>query len=193
MRSGVTARSYLNTISDNCTTTGRSFSLKYSKWLEATNVFKANIEIDYDEAFTCIRCQGEPSYITCDGKSLAPLKRKLIPLKLTELSSHPEDKEILAQGSHHQMRVYLSSSGERKIFTKLLVGDKSISEFLSNTSDITSDNGKLLLNDIRRFQDHESLPQPYNKLFTEVCRNVAVAGFIQVNSSKAINLLRGCS
>ena len=129
LRSGVTAKSYLNTIADNCKTTGRTFTLKYPKWLESTNAFKANIEIDYDEAFTCIRCQGEPSYLTCDGKTIAPLKKKLTPLNLSELSSHPEDTEILAQGSHHQKRVYLSSSGERKAFTKLLVGDQSVSDF----------------------------------------------------------------
>ena len=119
MRSGVTARSYLNTISDNCKTTGRKSSLKYDKWLEACDGFKANLEIDFDEAFTCIRCNNSPQYITCDGKALAPLKRKLKPLKLSELSTHPEDYEVMPQGSYHQNRVFLCSKEERKVFTKL--------------------------------------------------------------------------
>ena len=114
LRSGVTSRSYLKTLEDNCQTTGRQFSLSYKKWLQAINAFKANLEIDYDEAFTCIRCQGEPSYITCDGKALAPLKRKLIPLKLSELSSHVEDKEVLQQGSHHKDRVFFIFQERKK-------------------------------------------------------------------------------
>ena len=150
LRSGVTTRSYHKTIEDNCKTTGREFSLKWNRWLEATNAFKANIEIDYDSAFTCIRCHGEPSYITCDGKALAPLKKKLIPLNLSELSSHKNDNEVLEQGSHHKDRVFLSSKSERKIFTKLLVGEETLTDFLANSTGITSVNGKLLLEDIER-------------------------------------------
>ena len=78
------------------------------------------------------------------------------------------------------------------MFTKVLVGDQTVTDFLTNTSEIISDNAKLLLEDIRRLGEtyNESLPKPYNNMFTEVCKNVAVAGYIQVNSSKAINLLR---
>ena len=120
MRSGVTARSYLNTISDNCKTTGRKSSLKYDKWLEACDGFKANLEIDFDEAFTCIRCNNSPQYITCDGKALAPLKRKLKPLKLSELSTHPEDYEVMPQGSYISSKSCLFMfKGRKKSFYKI--------------------------------------------------------------------------
>ena len=90
--SGATVKSFHRTIEESCL-------MDYNTFLKAVDGYQDNLSIDYKAAFTCINCGISPRYFVGDGKILAPLKRKLKDLNLSEFSPHPEDKQSLEQGS----------------------------------------------------------------------------------------------
>ena len=97
--SGTTVKSFHRTIEESCLMDGDSFGLDYNTFLKAVDGYQDNLSIDYKAAFTCINCGISPRYFVSDGKIIAPLKRKLKDLNLSEFSPHPEDKQSLEQGS----------------------------------------------------------------------------------------------
>ena len=46
------------------------FSTSYDDWIYATDGFKANISINFNDAFTCLNCQTSPRYFVADGKNI---------------------------------------------------------------------------------------------------------------------------
>ena len=187
--SGTTVKSFHRTIEESCLMDGRSFGLDYNTFLKACDGYQDNLSIDYKQAFTCTNCGISPRYFVGDGKILAPLKRKLKDLNLSEFGPHPEDKQSLEQGSYHKQRVFIGEKKERDEFFKLLNGKKSLQELCSEKK-VKSANGKAIMNVLNRLNtSHDSLPDHYHDLLDEFCKNVPVPGIYQVTGKKALNLL----
>ena len=189
---GVTAYAYHKTILDNCKAMGSNFTCSYKTFLEASDGFVINLVFDEADCFTCTNCGIAPKYFVGDGKAnIAPLQRKLKPLNIKELSSHPEDSSILPQGSKHEERVFLSIKQERDSICQLLTEKQTVEEFLSS-SNLKSEHGKLIKQVIDRLskKSSETLPEPYILFLADVSKNTPVAGLIQVTSKKSLLLLR---
>ena len=188
---GTTAYAYHKTISDNCKAMGNTFSCNYKTFLEACDGFVLNLKFDEQLCFTCTNCGKSPKYFVGDGKAnIAPLQRKLKPLGIKELSSHPDDTNVLSQGSVHEDRIFLDKK-ERDGFCNLLTGGTTVSEFCSANL-FSSQNAKLLLKLLTRIKEKhpENIPDQYHSFITDVCKNSPIAGYMQVTSNKPLILLR---
>ena len=183
------ALSFYNTLVDNFSTLNRTFDVTYSDWLVAKDGFLASLSLDVEEAFQCGNCGKSPRYLVADGTSIAPTKRKLMQHNLSELGPHPHDKQSLSQGSTHEIRTFISSSKDRKVLTKFLAGDMTISQF-SQHKEITSENAKLIVAVVKRLKANnlKDLPLCYSKFLVECSKNVPVAGIIQVTGKKPLRL-----
>ena len=127
-----------------------------------------------------------------DGKAdIAPLQRKLKANNVSELSSQPEDKNILSQVSKHTDRLFLYIKSERDILCKLLTESVTVTDFCTSEN-FESENGELIHIVIRRLSvDYPSiLPEPYKIFLTDVGKGSPVAGYIQVTSKKPLVQLR---
>ena len=192
VNSGSTAYSYHKTIKDLCQSLGNNFSCSYQTFLEACDGFVNNLKFDLKVCFSCTNCGISPKYFVGDGKAdIAPLQRKLKANNVSELSSHPEDKNILSQGSKHTDRLFLYIKSERDILCKLLTESVTVTDFC-NSENFESENGELIHIVIRRLSvDYPSiLPEPYKIFLTDVGKGSPVAGFIQVTSKKPLVQLR---
>ena len=131
--------------------------------------FVFNLQFDLEMAFSCMNCGISPKYFVGDGKCTGPLQRKLEGLNVSELSSHPNDKNVLKQGSKFGDRVFLAEKRERDLVLGLLSGSTDMLSFLSN-DDISSENGKLVSNLVRFIQERSplSIPQPYVRLLADI-------------------------
>ena len=115
-----------------------------------------------------------------DGKcDIAPLKRKIQPLKIKELSIHPEDKQVLKQGSKHADRVFIQKKAERDVLTNVLTGKMPLKDFLNLDSSSFSRNFQINNNIILKFKDESEISNCYIELLSEACKNIAVAGILQ--------------
>ena len=93
---GTTAYAYHKTISDNCKAMGTTFNCRYNVFLDACDGFVANLRFDEKACFSCSNCGTAPKYFVGDDKAnIAPLQKKLKELEIKELSSHPDDENIL--------------------------------------------------------------------------------------------------
>ena len=124
----------------------QSFDLTYEEFLHAKEGFFSNVSVDIAECFHCTNCNISPKYYVADGTSIAPLKRMLEPLNLSELSPHPDDNNPLSQGSKHEERTFLYVKSERQAMTKCLTGETNVSD-LCKPDVLTSVNG-LLIKDV---------------------------------------------
>ena len=102
-------QAYHSSIRDNCKALGLEYNLDYNTFLAACNGFVKNIAWNLELCFSCSNCGTSPTYFVGDGKcDIAPLQRKLKPLGITEMSTHPQDKKILSQATNHSDRIYLN-------------------------------------------------------------------------------------
>ena len=93
-----------------------------------------------------------------DGKEdIGPLKRKV--QHLEELDRHPDDHEVLEQGSHFSKRVFLSAHKERQLACGLVTGTISMEEFLES-EDIKSENGELVRDLVKKIEEENPLQIP---------------------------------
>ena len=113
----------------------------------------------------------------------------MIPHNLSELGPHPNDNESLQQGSTHDIRTFIKSSKERKILTKFLAGDMTISQFCQE-KELTSQNAQLIIEVVKRLKNNNltNLPKSYANFLIEICKNVPVVGLIQVTNKKPLRL-----
>ena len=72
-------------------------------------------------------------------------------LGIRELSSLPDDKNVLSQGSKHEDRIFLDKK-ERDQFCKLLTSEISVNEFCSKVS-FLSKNANLLNKIVTRLKE----------------------------------------
>ena len=189
---GTTAYAFHKTIADNCKSLGNNFGLNYRTFLQACDGFVENLKFDLKSCFSCTNCGTAPKYFVGDGKAdIAPLQRKMKNRGIKELSPHPEDKNILSQGSKHEDRMFLADKKERDKVCDLLTGSISVEFFCSSVS-LTSSNGKLVEKVVTRLSKDftDVLPQPYQVFLTDACKNSPVAGYIQVTRNRPLVLLR---
>ena len=94
---------------------------------------------------------------------------------------HPDDKNILEQGSKHEDRMFLVDKKEREKICELLTESTDMSSFCS-TPQFLSTNGKLVGKLISRLSrtSSEHLPDCYKVFLSDVCKNSPVAGYVQV-------------
>ena len=152
VRSGSTVRAFHSKMLQKTKSrTKNNYDLSYDEFLTAKEGFFANAQVDVKQSFSCTNCGTSPRYFVADGTSLAPLKRKLEPLNLSELSPHPEDKTPLSQSSKHDERTFLHLKIEREAITKLITGETSVSNFCEQNS-LTSPNGILIKGVIERLR-----------------------------------------
>ena len=192
VNSGTSVYAFHKTISDNCKSLGTSFNCSYRKFLQACDGFVNNLSFDLKECFTCINCGISPRYFTGDGKeNLAPLQRKLREAGITELSSHPDDNNVLSQGSQHKNRVFISDKSDRDALCNLLTGGQTVSEFCAS-NELKNENAKLISKVVKRLEPNNSnsLPESYHNFFEDIIKNSPVAGYIQVTSKTPLILLR---
>ena len=121
---------------------------------------------------------------------MGPQFKKMGDIK--ELSPHPQDSNILSQGSYFDDRVFLSKKSERKLMTNLVLGTITSEEFL--IGDIESENGKLILNLVERINSqYKEVPTEYLNLISELSKATSVSGYLQVTCSEALDLLESFS
>ena len=192
VNSGTTTYGFHKTIVDNCKSLGSSFQLNYRSFLQACDGFVANLNFDFAACFSCTNCGINPKYFVGDGKAdIAPLQRKLKAHGIKELSPHPDDKNILEQGSKHEDRMFLVDKKEREKICELLTESTDMSAFCSTTP-FSSTNGKLVGKLISRLSrtSSEHLPDCYKVFLSDVCKNSPVAGYVQVTRNKPIIILK---
>ena len=167
------------------------FSCDYQTFLKCCDGFVTNIKWDLKSIFTCPNCGISPKFFTGDGTSIAPLQRKMKGLNIKEISSHPDDKSSLQQGSNHRDRVFLSDPKERSQVSSFLTNkDVEIKKFLSTSTSNKSEEFMIIFNIIKKFESCDSLPDPYIKLLSEATKNIATAGILQVRNRGVLKILR---
>ena len=191
VNSGISAYATFRAIKNNISSRGQESSLSQQLWTRAVDGFVFNLTFDLEMAFSCINCGISPKYFVGDGKCTGPLQRKLHGLNVSELSSHPDDRNILQQGSKFADRVFLSNKKERDLVFKLITGETDMATFILS-EEIISENGKLVTKLVKIIHENSplSIPEPYVKLLADISKAFPVAGLIQVNSSEPLNLLR---
>ena len=107
-------------------------SIKQSK-IEACDGFVNNLDFDLKVCFSCTNCGTSPKYFVGDGKAdIAPLQRKLKAYNVSELSSHPDDTNVLSQDSKHSDRLFLYNKKERDSLCTLLTESLTIKDYCSS-------------------------------------------------------------
>ena len=91
-----------------------------------------------------------------------------------------ENDNILEQGSFLKDRVFLSSQKERKKLQSLLSEKITGDEFL-NSRDVTSENGILVKDLVRRlFTTYDEISGSYVSFLSNISKACSVAGYVQV-------------
>ena len=171
--------------------TGQNSTLYNQLWLRAIDGFVLNLEFDAKSAFSCQNCGRSPKYFVGDGKCTGPLQKKLEGVNVHELSSHPDDKNILPQGSKYKERVFISDKKENDEVRKLLTGDLDMTAFL-NSGQVSSLNGQM----IQKLVCHISakwplkIPDPYINFIADISKASSVAGLLQVLSAQPLKALK---
>ena len=86
-------------------------------------------------------------------------------------------------------RTFLMRKSERQILRQFVLEEITIADFLQSA--VTSENGLLIKAVIARLaRTHNYCPDEYKDLLSDLCRQSAVSGLIQVNSREPLRILR---
>ena len=181
----------VKSIENNMKSIGHTSSLSYHIFYKAVDGFVQNLELDYSNCFSCTNCGVTPRYFVGDGKCIGPLQKKLAGLNISELGAHPDDDLILKQGSKFSDRILLPVKKERDIVCNLVTGNIDMDNFI-NTSEIQSENGKLIQNLIKFIQSKWPLriPEIFIRFIADIAKSSSVAGLLQVTSNKPLTILK---
>ena len=156
----------------------------------ATTGFFRKLEFDWKKAFSCPCCGNSPKFFCMDGKEdIGPLKRKV--QHLEELDRHPDDHEVLEQGSHFSKRVFLSAHKERQLACGLVTGTISVKEFLQS-EDIKSENGELVRDLVKKIEEENPLqiPEEYITFLSNISKPSSVPGLLQTTGPVPLSHLK---
>ena len=145
---------------------------------------------DRKEEFTCLgECDGDtPPVIVADGVCIAPTSRKTDHIQ--EFKPHEDRTEELPQSTTFKDRTFLMRKSERQILRQFVLEEITIADFLQSAA-VTSENGLLIKAVIARLaRTHNYCPDEYKDLLSDLCRQSAVSGLIQVNSREPLRILR---
>ena len=111
---------------------------------------------------------------------------------MRELSA-PENDEILPRASEFRDRVFLQRNGDRNVILQLFANEITAAEFLATglQSEIS---GNLVVTLVTRLivtEGNEELPKVYKTLLASCCKRSPVCGFLQVSSSRPLEILKG--
>ena len=191
VNSGITKYAFFKSIKNNLKSIGQISCLSYHVFYKAVDGFVQNLSLDYKECFSYLNCGVDPKYFVGDGKCIGPLQKKLAGLKLSELSSHPNDDKILEQGSRFSDRILLADKKERDIVCELLTGNVDMEHFI-NSDIIKSENGKSIQELVRYIQLKWPLkiPDVFVKFIADISKSSSVAGLLQVTNHRTLVLLK---
>lgn len=166
-------------------TSGFTSELSYSDFLRSLTGFIQNISVS-PQSFICPSCGDTPKYLVGDGKTLGITKRKVN--GLTELKHHPDDLQILSQGSSFKERTFIEKRQERGSICNFLQNPNDIENL---EEDLRSENGQLVLNLVRRLHTQwpDEVPKPYKTFIANISKETSAAGYLNVTSKESLTLL----
>ena len=188
VNSGIKIFAFWKSIKNNAVFSGLSCSLTYDDLHRSICGFMNNLGIDFKKAFSCPKHGSSPPWIVSDGKNVGPLKRRVNHLK--ELDRHETDAKILQQSTHFKERCFLCEKKERMSVCKLLTDGSSMLDFVE-TSDMTSSNGKLIIELVRHISVKfpEGMPPCYKSFLANISKPTSVRGLLQVLSPEPLEYL----
>ena len=164
----------------------KTTKLTYELFRSAFDGYSALIKFQPD-TWLCPNCGDSPSMIVADAKCVGPSRRKV--KHITEFNA-VENDNILEQGSFLKDRVFLSSQKERKKLQSLLSEKITGNEFL-NSRDVTSENGILVKDLVRRlFTTYDEIPGSYVSFLSNISKACSVAGYVQVTCEEPLEILK---
>ena len=163
-------------------------SLTHQDFDKAMMGFSNQIKIRKEE-FTCLgECDGDtPPVIVADGVCIAPTSKKSD--HIHEFKPHEDDFDALAPSTSFKDRTFLIKKSERLILRQFVHEEITINEFLQ--LEFTSRNGLLIREIISRLaRENVHCPDAYKAFLSDLCKQSAVSGLIQVNSREPLRILR---
>ena len=187
--SGIPMEAFWQARANGFKNAGMTSSLSLETWYKAAKGYVSRLRHS-KHAFICPSCKETPPFLVFDGKQTGPQKRKVDHLR--ELSA-PENDEILPRASEFRDRVFLQRNEDRNLILQLFANEITADEFLATglQSEIS---GNLVVTLVTRLivtEVNEELPKVYKTLLASCCKRSPVCGFLQVSSSRPLEILKG--